>query len=211
MKSQRKNSVSRAAIFAAVVSVSLFGFSAQAKNKSNKSAQEPVRNEQQAHSDCRCASYHGCPCGCNMQYSGCCNHGGQGRDYRGCIPPQPAPDRLPAGEMNGPDGRGGCPQNGFNRGPQKQCPQDSARRAEYREAFGNMRNFDKLSEKEKKEILAKQKAFFDKRDAERKAAMEKKKEEKKQFDEKWAKFDKLTVEEQEQLIKARMEKNNSRR
>lgn len=61
--------------------------------------------------------------------------------------------------------------------------------------------YQSLTDTEKKDFLAKRKAYFDERDAERKAAYEKMKQAREEFDKKWNNFDKLSIEEQEQLLR----------
>lgn len=61
--------------------------------------------------------------------------------------------------------------------------------------------YGSLSDAEKKEFLSKRKAYYDELDAERKAAYEEKKKAREEFKKKWADFDKLDIEEQEELLR----------
>lgn len=78
------------------------------------------------------------------------------------------------------------------------------REAAFRAAFIPEKEFKAMGEAQQKEVLAKQKAFIDERDAKAEEAAKQRKKEMKQLKKDWNKFDKLTVEEQQELIKKKM-------
>ncbi len=117
----------------------------------------------------------------------CCGREmGPGKEMAMC--PDKAP--KPCGDVKGPRGD---KQPGQPCGPEMRKGDDGL--------FGWY--YQSLSDKEKKAFIAKVKAHMDEMEAkaeEKRAEMEKKR---KEFEEKWANFDNLSLEEQEQMLKAK--------
>ena len=77
---------------------------------------------------------------------------------------------------------------------EKKCCVPKCEMSEEQKAFcEKWQNFDALSAEEQKELVDKKKACIEKRESEKKAAIE-------EFEAKWANFDNLTIAEQKELL-----------
>ncbi len=87
----------------------------------------------------------------------------------------------------------GGPQMECKKGDKKSCAPKCEMSEEQKAFFEKWKNFDNLPAEEQKELIAKRKACIEKREAEKKAAIE-------EFEAKWANFDNLTIAEQKELL-----------